>query len=74
MKNDCGHPVASEESVLRCCDCEAGRRKREDDALWNAAIEAAATRIAAAFVENDMPNTAQESAAIIRAVVSVKSR
>ena len=45
MKNECGHPVASEESVLRCCDCESARRKREDDACWNAAIEAAATRV-----------------------------
>lgn len=45
MKNDCGHPIASENSVLRCDDCEAERRKTEDSALWNAALEAAAKLI-----------------------------
>lgn len=42
LTNDCGHSVASEDSVLRCSECEAEQRKREDDATWNAAIEAAA--------------------------------
>lgn len=46
MKNDCGHSIASENSVLRCDDCEAERRKREDDALWDAAIEAAESALA----------------------------
>lgn len=43
MKNECGHPVTSEESILRCCDCEAGVAKEAEDAAWNAALEAAAT-------------------------------
>lgn len=42
MKNDCGHDASSENSVLRCDDCEAERFKRDSDAEWNAAIEAAA--------------------------------
>lgn len=39
-KNDCGHDIAAENSVLRCDDCEAEKRQREDDALWNQAVEA----------------------------------
>lgn len=42
MKNECGHPVSAEESVLICSICDVQRAKMADDATWNAAIEAAA--------------------------------
>lgn len=37
--------------MLICVDCENERRRKDDDALWNAAIEAAASQCDA-FSEN----------------------
>lgn len=53
MKNECGHPVSSENSYLRCDDCDSEARLREDVALWNAAIEAAARALETTYWPTD---------------------
>lgn len=41
MKTTCGHDEVDWKYGLSCGECEVFQRQLEDDALWNAAIEAA---------------------------------
>lgn len=44
-KRSCGHDYEQSDSVLLCFPCAEAEEQRTKDAVWNAAIEAAAKEI-----------------------------